>query len=173
MSEDLVMEIKPKFNLFARIFSENLFIALFISYFVWYGLSFVFMSMLQNSTDKTGTWASLFWCSYLVIFLLLLFNNLLNYLATRYTVYNNRIDFEEGFIDHKNTTINLKDIREIHLTRSLIQRFFGLGTIRFVTAANTAESTSGVKFNDIQNSREVYEKVRELHENLKGDGYEK
>jgi len=167
MNENLIMELKPKFNLIAVICSNLLVILitclLLLSMF---GPLFA-ISVEKNGGDAVRAFIlSSVGIVALILFLVVL-NTLMNYLATRYTVYNNRIDFEEGFIDHKNTTINLKDIREIHLTRSLIQRICGLGTIRFVTAANTSDSTSGVKFNDIQNSRKVYEQVRELHENFK------
>ena len=71
---------------------------------------------------------------YLVISLLAIliteFAIYMNYRATDYKVSEDKIEFNEGFINHQSMTVKFKDIKEIHLTQSFIQRIFKLGTIR-------------------------------------------
>lgn len=90
----------------------------------------------------------------------------LNYNATKYDIYADRIEFIEGFINHKYTTINFYDVKEVHLTKGFIQRQFGLGSINLVTAANTGINT-GISLNDIENSNAIYKKIRLLVERHK------
>ena len=95
----------------------------------------------------------------------LMFMDRKNYEVTNYKIYNDRIEFEEGFINHKYTTIRMVDIKEIHLDQNFIQRKAEIGTIRFVTAANNSTTSTGVCFRDITNSMAVYAKVKQIHEN--------
>lgn len=90
----------------------------------------------------------------------------LNYNATHYDIYSDRIEFVEGFVNHKHTTINFYDVKEVHLTEGFIQRQFNLGSIKLVTAANTGVNT-GISLNDIENSNVIYKKIRLLVERHK------
>ena len=160
MTENMIFKIKPEFNIFARLFSENFFIVIYLAFIVM-----IFASEILDPIIKNINPAYFFIYTFVGITLLMLFLDLMNYKETCYFVYENRIDFEEGFINHKNTTINMKDIREIHFNQTFIQRLMGLGTINFITAANNSSSCSGVKFKDIKNSKSVYDEIKRLYEN--------
>ena len=90
----------------------------------------------------------------------------LNYNATRYDIYSDRIEFVEGFVNHKHTTISFYDVKEVHLSEGFIQRQFNIGSIKLVTAANTGVNT-GISLNDIENSNMIYKKIRLLVERHK------
>ncbi|MEI8128219.1 MAG: PH domain-containing protein [bacterium] len=100
-------------------------------------------------------------------------NEKFNYKFTEYIIYDDRIEFHEGFINTKFTTLSLIDIKEFHLEKSFFQKFWDLGTIRFITAANSNAPKSfgvydtGVNFRDIQNSSEVYAEIKKLMETQK------
>ena len=59
----------------------------------------------------------------------------------------------------------MEDIKEIHLNQNFIQRKAELGSIQFITAANNSTSSTGVCFQDIQNSKAIYAKIKQIHEN--------
>lgn len=92
-----------------------------------------------------------------------------NYEVTSYKVCSDRIEFKEGFINHKYTTIKIEDVKEIHLTQNFLQRIANIATIRFVTAANSSTVSTGVRFCDIENSNFVDAKLKQIQENLKND----
>ena len=94
-----------------------------------------------------------------------LLSDYLNYKATTYKVYDDRIEFEEGFINHKYTTLKWVDIKEIHFTQNFLQCIFGIGHIKFITAANTGYNgyNDGIKFRDIQNPKDIYDQLKKVH----------
>ena len=96
--------------------------------------------------------------------LLLGFLDKKNFEVTSYKVYNDKIDFEEGFINHKHSSIIFKDVKEIHLDQNFIQRKYNVATVRFITAANNPMGETSIRFQDIENAQYVYTKVKEIHE---------
>ena len=85
-----------------------------------------------------------------------------NYQVTNYKIYNDRIEFEEGFINHKFTTLKIENIKEIHLLQNIVQRKYKLSTIKFITSANNGSTCSGISFMDIENAQYVYTKMKQL-----------
>lgn len=93
--------------------------------------------------------------------------------ATDYSVYDNRIEFSDGFLNTHVIHLMLEDVKEIHLRRSVFQKKWDLGTIRFVTVANVlqptnlAVHTAGTVFRDIKNSTQVFTEMKNLIEKQK------
>lgn len=178
MSEDLILEIKPKFIDYIRMLSlDNIAMSVAIASFsIFTGFLTVFL--LANINEQAlNSFFNLILCfavNYVVLFLITLkirvYIDKKNFEVTNYKVYQDRLEFEEGFINHKHTVLKLADIKEIHLTQNFIQRREELGTIKFVTAANNSYpmigiEMSGIAFKDIENSLAVYTKIKQLHEN--------
>ena len=169
MNTDTLLEAKPKFIRFVRVFPALAwaFVAPYFGGFIFYitcyeGLKF---------THALSTYYTVLLCilSYILTVIFCMFFNKKNYEATNYKVYNDRIEFEEGFINHKYTIIKLADVKEIHLSQNFIQRQAKVGTIRFVTAANVqvnSPTASGVCFRDIENSMAVYAKIKQIHSDI-------
>ena len=164
MNTEVLLEIKPKYVDYIRFFYNVV-----ISFLVILCLSMLdwLIPMLMDIPEPQ------LWYVYIAmnILLLALLTGVLmlfdrkNYEVTNYKVYNDRIEFEEGFINHKYTTILMVDIKEIHLEQNFIQRQAEVGSVRFVTAANNSTTSTGVYFRDIQNPIDVYTKVKQIHEN--------
>ena len=94
-----------------------------------------------------------------------LFTVYMNYKQTKYNFHNDRIEFREGFIENKKCTIYYKDIREVSLSENFLQRMQSLGTIRLLTSGSNEEiesDSSGIRFTDIKNPKEVYEKIKNI-----------
>lgn len=174
MSNEVLLEIKPQFNKLVRIFSVNLIFAAGAVYVIDMFLLFIFIAFSSTLPETFSLPADelMFTCITLfdlIIFILVLpiflWLNKKNYDVTSYKVYNDRIEFEEGFINHKFTTIKMEDVKEIHLTQNFLQKYANLATIRFVTPANNASTSTGVTFMDIENSNYVYAKLKQIQEN--------
>ena len=174
MSDEL-FTLKPKFNFWVMLF-PNLFAAIIVV-FIAFSVSPLLARFI---TDLAGALhvseflilGLLHLFVFLVAFVTIMFAYYMNYQATTYSVYENKIDFEQGFINHQFTTINMTDIRELHCEQNFIQRMAHLGTIKIVTAANSASSQTGVSFNDIENVYDIYDKLKKLHENKTSNQHE-
>ena len=176
MSDELLLEIKPKFIIPLRLimgFGKSIIIACVFSYFLLMILPMLIVTFNENSSfailvNNTG----LYFVYYMIIFaIFLVFSALLNlfidqhnYEATNYKIYNDRIEFEEGFINHKFTTLKIENIKEIHLLQNFIQRKYGVSTIKFITSANNGSTNSGISFTDIENAQYIYTKMKQLQE---------
>ena len=164
MSE-LLLELKPKFDKVVRCFNYlNILYSVGVAYILSMVLFFAVLISLKLSENTV-------FLAYGICYLALLYISLIvfvildkkNFEVTSYKVYDDKIEFEEGFINHKYTTVKFADVKEIHHEQNFFQRKVGLGTIKFVTAANVGTRT-GISFVDIENSNEVYLKVKEIIE---------
>ena len=161
MSDEIILEVKPKYVnyvYFSQDFVSSLIIATFISFTIG---EFLFHLGLL--------WVIIL---FITIFIFSLGLNLFfikkNLEATSYRIYSDKIDFEEGFINHKYTTIEIKDIKEIHLIQNYLQRFANIGTIKFITAASSSSLTE-LTFIDVENPREIYMKAKQVFEQVGGN----
>ena len=169
METEVLLEVKPKYIMWLQVLLNVsmvllcllLFLILFIPFFVGILIDTIFTA----NVGPIGAFICLLLLIFAILTALTLYITRKNYEATNYKLYRDRIEFEEGFINHKYTTIKMQDIKEIHLEQNFFQRMAQLGTIRFVTAANLGVST-GVCFKDIENSSLIYAKVKQIHENI-------
>lgn len=166
MDTNKIFTLKPEF-----IPAKNLIINFFIGIPLSLYIGFMFLPLIrlaEKNTDFIWLVTPIVSIVFLVWLLIAFYNEKLNYKVTEYEVYGDRIEFTEGFINSQNTTLMIKDIKEIHLKRNFFQNFYELGTIRFVTAANasTARNSSifatGVNFRDIKNSKVIYAEMKKL-----------
>ena len=171
METEILLEVKPKYVNYVRFFCNPgiealLLIFVFSMLSAVPGIALLLSELLQIRLLTVSISLILLSLVFLsLIFSIILYFNEKNFEATIYRVYADRIEFEEGFINHKYTTIKMTDIKEIHLVENFIQRKADLGSIKFITAANNSTSSTGVCFQDIQNSKVVYAKIKQIHEN--------
>ena len=173
MSE-LILEVKPKFCWLQRAIvnfrkSEALTMLLVMPLLIIIGIIAVQNKYISDPGD------SIYMYTFVTMFILFIiicplvttllgFLDKKNFEVTSYKVYNDRIEFEEGFINHKYSSVLFRDIKEIHLDQNFIQSKYNIATIRFVTAANNSISETSIRFQDIENAQLVYIKVKEIHE---------
>ncbi|MBO7556132.1 MAG: PH domain-containing protein [Alphaproteobacteria bacterium] len=165
MDNEVLMEIKPTFNRWKIETIEWLQAVPFVSICV-FPVLFIAIS-LERFQPANVTWGLYFFTLCVFGLFWVKFWSFLvrkNYDVTVYKTYRDRIEFEEGFINHKYTVIKMADIKEIRLTQNFLQRKVRLGTISFVTAANTYPTATGICFKDIENSADVYAEIKQLHE---------
>ena len=163
--KELLLELKPKFNALVRYtFILNIICSFGAAYI--FSMLILFTVLFQLKLPENLLFSA-YGVSYVLLFLLSLMiivaMDKKNFEVTSYKVYDDKIEFEEGFINHKYKTVKFADVKGIHHEQNFFQRKVGLGTIKFVTAANVGTRT-GISFADIENSNEVYLKVKEIIE---------
>lgn len=180
--DELLMEVKPKFCLLQRAianFEKEFRITIIAEVIIFMFINVIFFAMNKslilnlienNQNDELTIYMSIIALVLIVLIfpivvLCFSFLDKKNFEVTSYKVYNDRIGFDEGFINHKHVSILFKDIKEIHLDQNFIQRRYNIATIRFVTPSVNL----GVKFQDIENAQDVYAKVKQIHENINKD----
>jgi membrane protein YdbS with pleckstrin-like domain len=143
---------------------------------VWAGGFFGgFAGALLHIRDKTPVifFAS---CAFLLIPCVAYFGKRLNYSRTRYSFFEDHLEFEEGFFSRNRKIVRYRDILEVTLREGMLQRVCNLGTIYLATLATGSGprsnpfyalgfgniSASGVGVRDIRDADKVYEKIRTL-----------
>ena len=80
---------------------------------------------------------------------------------TKYTLTEDRLFIKTGFLNTSEEEVRLYRILDLSLTRTLLQRIFGLGTIR-VSSSDKSQGTFDIK--NIKKSADVKEQLSELVE---------
>lgn len=79
------------------------------------------------------------------------------WLATRYKLTDERLQVKNGFLSESLEEIELLRIKDIHLQRGLLQRFFSVGTITIYTVDQTAPQ---LRLHHIPKADRVREAIR-------------
>lgn len=94
-----------------------------------------------------------------------------NYQKTIYAVFDDRLEFEEGFLTLQKKIIKFKDVQEVNLRKGIIQRMCHLGTVRLSTPAAggsqytspwSSSSRGAIDLKDLANADGAYEKIKQL-----------
>jgi len=149
-----------------------------IFFTVWSGAFFGgFASTFHIFPKNSGAPFVLFGAMAFVGFpLVVYFGKKLNYDRTEYKFLEDRLEFEEGFFNINEKVVKFKDIKEVTLRKSFLQRIYDLGTIYLATDATGSSartnvfsalgyenvSASGVGVCDIRNPDETFEKIRNI-----------
>ena len=80
---------------------------------------------------------------------------------TKYSLDEERLFIESGFLNSKEDEVRLYRITDISLTRTLGQKLFGIGSIKCCSADKTL---GDFIIKNIKNPKEVKEKISELVE---------
>ena len=154
------MVLKPKFS----IKTHGIYL-IFISLAVGYGVG-IFAIMLPLNVLFSVEWFPL---SFYVWFGITFISYIIGifvwkkiYTQTEYRVFQNTIEYSSGFMEITQKSVQFKDIKEVNFSMNVVQRFSGLGTIILATPA--AGLSTGVKIRDIETSRDVYQKLKNLVE---------
>jgi uncharacterized membrane protein YdbT with pleckstrin-like domain len=91
---------------------------------------------------------------YLVVTIFLLIKFFI-YQSTTFYITDLFVQYKRDFITLSQKILRYRDVKEITLHRNVLQKLFGLGTIKVVTHATVEHA--GIKFYDIKNYQEVYD----------------
>ena len=88
-----------------------------------------------------------------------------------YNFYNTKVEYIDGFLNKEEKELKYKHIREVALKQNILERIFGIGTIRIFTNAtsgyaygnhNNMKNMNGIQIHCVANPKEQYEKVKAL-----------
>lgn len=86
---------------------------------------------------------------------------------TKYILTDDRILIRSGFINSREDEVRLYRIKDISITRSLIQKIFGLGTIHIKSDDKTLNDFDLINITDSYNKKEQLSEMVEAERNKK------
>lgn len=82
------------------------------------------------------------------------------YSKTEYRFFDDHLEYAEGFLNVENKSINFDKIQETRMTRGIIQKKYGVGTIVLMTAGQNPNA--GIHLKDIENPERIYDTVKQI-----------
>lgn len=76
----------------------------------------------------------------------------------RYRISNYRIDYERGFLSKDITTLELWHVEDMSFHQSIIDRIFGIGTIRVISHDDTMPD---LRMHGIPEARKIFEELKQ------------
>jgi len=121
--------------------------------------------IIRLDTASVGTWAAIVLSIIVGVGLIWLIYRYLVYRNTRYQIFEDRIHFDEGFLVIEKKDIQVRNIREVTLMKSIFQRLFNLGTVVITTAATSnyrGMAGSGLRLMDLEKPDDIYRSIQKL-----------
>lgn len=140
-----------------------IFVGLFISFFTGPLFTGIVGFLLSLFVGGTGYFlAGLLYVGLLVVGIPKLFhwNAKRTYAETEYRIYDDKVEYSEGFLNVSNNTARLDRITDIHLKQGYFQQKYGLGTL--VMDMPGGGSRNSIKISDIKESDKIYKQLQEL-----------
>lgn len=83
------------------------------------------------------------------------------YSCISYSFFDDKLVLRDSFFNVIEKDIRYKDIKEVTMAQTFIQRFFNLGSININTAAETGVN-NGIIMRSIYNVKEIYIQIRKV-----------
>ncbi len=167
---EIQYKLKPKFHVGYKLITN---FARAILYVVIFG--FIIIGDLDEDvrdvTAALGNWTGIVaGILILYVFIKMIFQKI-QYDYFEYNFYKTKVEYKDGFLNKEEKELKYKHIREVSLKQNVLERMFGIGTIRIYTNAssgysygnhNNMKNLNGLQIHCIQNPKEQYEKVKAL-----------
>ncbi|WP_417905252.1 PH domain-containing protein [Candidatus Tisiphia endosymbiont of Micropterix aruncella] len=82
----------------------------------------------------------------------------LEYHCTDFLIGADKVSYINSFINYTRVDIKYEDIKEVSLTRGVLQRICGLGAVSMIS--NATMNQAGVTFYSLKNPHEVYKLIQ-------------
>lgn len=168
-------------------FLQQIPLQLFFSF--WAGGFFggMFQTFLRPQLGATSIKVSPFLAIGMLVFVafpvVVVIGRAMNYRNTKYRLFPDRLEIEEGFLTMHEKRIMFRDVREVSIRRGVLQRSVGLGSVYLATqATGTGPSWSafrllgsgstfgsGAMIMDIPDAGEAYDRLRDLVDRTRHD----
>jgi len=133
-------ELKPQFKWLYKILTEGIGSVVVYSFVIWY----IFSDSLRliDSINDSG-FSFLIPALVILIPLVKLMFESMQYKKLCYNFYNNKLEYIDGFLNKTEKELKYKHIREIVMSEGIMERIFGIGTIKiFTNASSNVQSQS-------------------------------
>lgn len=168
VKEDILrLELKPTFK-FSYKFLGNFFkcFGMVFILFFYIGMELYLFEMFNNAAIIVGLFV------FVIVFSILkTFFDKAQYNSLEYNFYNTKIQYRDGFINKEEKELKYRYIREVTMSKSIIERMFGLGTINIFTNASSGGSggshgnmngRNGIHIHCVENVEEEYRKIKQI-----------
>lgn len=167
-SSTLILKTKPVFNLLIivlRFLPFQIFATLWMSIF-----SRIVAALITDNFDLVinpqSFVISIGTLTFFIFPLIVIFRSKNMYKKMEYRIYNDRIEYTEGFWVIEEKTLFFKNITETNLKIGIFQNKIDLGTVFLATPGivrnNKYGTQAGLHVRDIENPKVVYKKLSEL-----------
>lgn len=155
---DILLELKPVFNLkYCIVKNLPIFICIILFPLIVFLTTIIF--------DSETTWLTIISALMLILgivgFIMGIFLEKKQMKNINYKFYNKKLEYSDSFLNKAEKVVKYKNIREVVFRRTILERMFGFGSIKFYTSAD-AGVDNGVIISCLENSEEVYKKVKTL-----------
>lgn len=155
-------QIKPTFKWGYKLFTNFAYAALLVLIFFGYSL--------EEVMDEIPELLGIVVAGAIVIVLVKLFLESIQYKNLEYNFYNTKVQYKDGFLNKEEKELKYKFIREVTMHQNILERMFGIGTIRLFTNASSGygygrskgNTLNGINIHCVTNVNEQFKKVREL-----------
>ncbi len=143
--------------------------ALFPGMFVFVGSNIIAAIAGRDMFDGPFVWPGLI--AYVLGFAVALYLAYLKMfqepLRTSYTVFKDRLEYDEGFLTRHRRTLVFDQVIDVHLTEGILQQTKGAGTVVLVTQQLVSSgeahlSNRQIALRNVPEPRKVYDLVRSL-----------
>lgn len=155
---DILLELKPVFNLkYCIVKNLPIFICIIIFPLILFLVSIIF--------GAEPIWLTIILGLMIVFgiagFMIGIFLEKKQIKNINYKFYNKKLEYSDSFLNKAEKVVKYKNIREVVFRRTIFERMFGFGSIKLYTSAD-AGVDNGVIISCLENSEEVYKKVKTL-----------
>lgn len=155
-------QIRPTFKWGYKLFTNFAYAALLVLIFFGYSL--------EEVMDEIPELLGIVVAGAIVIVLVKLFLESIQYKNLEYNFYNTKVQYKDGFLNKEEKELKYKFIREVTMHQNILERMFGIGTIRLFTNASSGygygrskgNTMNGINIHCVTNVNEQFKKVREL-----------
>lgn len=159
-------QLNPEFNILYKLIINigRAFIYMFVICF-WFTSLYELWSIYPSTLLTTIAIMAIY------VIVKMLFEKL-QYDVLKYNFYATKVEYKDGFLNKEEKELKYKFIREITMSRNLLERFCGIGTIRIYTNAssgiyngnkhNSMKGQNGIIIHCVDNVEEQYKTIKQI-----------
>ncbi len=152
-------QIKPSFKWGYKLLTNCAYAALIILIIFGYSLG--------EAIDEIPEFVGMVVGVAVVIILIKLFFENIQYKNLEYNFYNTKVQYKDGFLNKEEKELKYRYIREVTMHQNILERAFKIGTIRLFTNASSGygskgNTMNGINIHCVENVNEQFKKIREL-----------
>lgn len=156
---ELLLQLEPKFVPVVKIVPLLVPLTMFVLFF---GTFFYIVN--TGSGDPMPTFVYIFIGAFALLWIGMPIGQIYfqkrTYDETEYKIYDDRVEYAEGFFNVQNNRVRLNRVIDVHYKQSVPQKWYNLGTITLDLSGGG--SRHAIKFKDITDPEKIYEKIDEL-----------
>lgn len=146
----IIFQIKPEFNDTYKLLS-NTWHAIIGTFFICFAFIDIY-KLLLTYNSSTLILTIIIMALYVAIKMIL---EKIQYNDLEYNFYTTKIEYKDGFLNKEEKELKYKYVREVTMSRNVLERLCGIGTIRIFTNASSG-AYNGNNHNSVRGRNGIY-----------------